>query len=160
MRLSCYASRLTSVFALCMIWLQRFTTPLVVAMNKGCHYLSTVLTKSRESKGFLKFVLGNIAEYCQITLKCCEKVFKWDKGKEKKMIKRLYMHSFENQLWSLESEISLMWKFEMATIKWYMTLTNGEPCWQQLFCYGLMTKKESKKKKQDRRYSDPKARNG
>ena len=60
------------------------------------------------------------------------------------MIKRLYMHSFENQLWSLESEISLMWKFEMATIKWYMTLTNGEPCWQQLFCYDLMTKKEKK----------------
>ena len=63
MRLSSYASRLTSVFALCMIWLQRFTKPLVVAMNKGCHCLSTVLTKSRESKGFLKLVLG---KHCTI----------------------------------------------------------------------------------------------
>jgi len=33
-----------------MIWLQRFTEPLVAAMNKGCHCFLTVLTKSIESK--------------------------------------------------------------------------------------------------------------
>ena len=47
-----------------MIWLQRFTETLVVAaMNKGCHCFSTALTKSRESKGCLKFVLG---KHCRI----------------------------------------------------------------------------------------------
>ena len=32
-------------------------------------------------------------------------------------------------------------------LKWFMTLTNGEPCWQQLFCYDLMTNRKAKNKK-------------
>ena len=42
--------KLFSVFALCMMWLQRFTEILEAAMNKGCHCFSTALTKSIESK--------------------------------------------------------------------------------------------------------------
>ena len=38
-----------------MIWSYIFTEPLVVAMNKGCHCFSTELTKSRESKGLVKW---------------------------------------------------------------------------------------------------------
>jgi len=41
--------------------LQRVTGPLVAAMNKGCHCFSTALTKTRETKECLKFVLQLIA---------------------------------------------------------------------------------------------------
>ena len=54
-----------------MIWLQRFTEPIVVAMNKGCHCFSTALTKLRESKGCLKFVLQLI--YCSLKVKKTKK---------------------------------------------------------------------------------------
>ena len=108
-----------------------------------------VLLWWRPCKGLFKIcsrqTLQNIVELHQNVLR---KILKKTKTKKKSIkaviIQYTCIHLKINcGIWSWRYRwfVNVRWPW----IKYYMTLTNVKPCWQQLFCYDLMTKKENKK---------------
>ena len=99
-------------------------------------------------KGCLKFVLGKHCRILSNYIKMLWERFLKDKDKEKNQLITCIHLKINCGIWSWRYRwfVNVRWPW----IKYYMTLTNVKPCWQQLFCYDLMTKKENEKNQNEK----------